>query len=382
MRKTLFLFPIFIGSILAQAQAPTNYYSSAVGKGYALKNQLHQIIKTNHIDKGYNGLGGLYAKNDVKNGFQDNYYENDGTLLDIYSENPTGKDPYTFKPGGSMGSGANEGSAYNREHLVPQSFFSEKYPMRSDAFHVWPADSKVNGWRSNFAMGTVANKENASPCNSGASNMPCVSKNGSAKGKLEGNSNITVFEPIDEFKGDVARAFLYFVTRYETQINGFVNSTKSNVKDMFDGSNDKVFNDTFLKIMLSWHQNDPVSPKEVDMNELIYNYQGNRNPFIDHPEFVTQIWDNVLSTEDEFNYQERNDVVVYSIANNRVGIKLNNTSKNIDQVLIYSLNGQLVNTVHNSPNNTLIEVSIPTAGIYILKIMGKNMEINKRIIIK
>src|SRR5690606_31284676 len=148
IKNILLTFILISGAV--SAQIPNGYYSSATGTGFQLKTQLHNIIK-NFDSRSYNALRDLYKMNNPKNGFQDKYYENDNTILDIYSENPTGPDPYNFSPNESMGSGANEGSAMNREHLIPQSYFDEQSPMVSDAFHIWPTDSKVNGWRSNFA---------------------------------------------------------------------------------------------------------------------------------------------------------------------------------------------------------------------------------------
>src|SRR5690606_2788376 len=100
-----------------------------------------------------------------------------------------------------------------------------------------------------------------------------------------------VFEPIDEFKGDIARIYFYFATRYQNQISNWSSF------QMFDGSSDKVFDDTFLSILLTWHQNDPVSQKEIDRNNDIYDFQNNRNPFVDHPEYVNLIWNPTPDTE-------------------------------------------------------------------------------------
>ena len=65
---------------------------------------------------------------------------------------------------------------------------------------------------------------------------------------------------------------------------------------MFDGSINKVFNDNFILLLIKWHLQDPVSPKEIAQNNAIYNYQGNRNPYIDHPEYVCSIWSCLLYT--------------------------------------------------------------------------------------
>ena len=166
-----------------------------------------------------------------------------------------------------------EGDCYNREHSVPKSWFNERSPMKSDAWHVYPIDGKINGMRSNNPFGEVG---------SGASG----SKNGFSKwGKCvtPGYSG-TVFEPNDEYKGDFARTYFYFATRYK----GVATS----------GQGALVFTSTYpyitgwqLDMLLRWHKKDPVSPKELDRNEAVYDSrQGNRNPFIDYPELVDLIF--------------------------------------------------------------------------------------------
>ena len=150
--KKLLLVLLFITSITSFSQIPTGYYDTATGTGYALKTQLYSII-LGHTDNGYSGLWTTYQTSD-----RDIFYENDNTILDIYSENPTGIDPYNFIYGTDQdsGSGSIEGDVYNREHIIPQSIFSEQSPMRNDAHFVVPTDKIVNGERSNFPLGNVA----------------------------------------------------------------------------------------------------------------------------------------------------------------------------------------------------------------------------------
>ena len=280
MKQIYILITLLITSF-GFAQVPAGYYSTATGTGYTLKTQLHNIIN-GHNDQGYNAMDGFIANYDL-----DNYYEaGSNTILDPYSENPTGTDPYNFTPvSDECGNYGGEGDCYNKEHVIPQSTFSSNAPMQSDAHHLLPTDGRVNGFRSNYPFGVVDNSSLVSQ--SGITNP---TQNGS---KLGGNLNSgysagytgIVFEPIDEFKGDIARIYFYFVTRYEDQVSNW------SAYAMFDGSSDKVLDDPFLNILMTWHQNDPVSQKEIDRNNNIYyNYQGNRNPFVDHPEYVAMIW--------------------------------------------------------------------------------------------
>src|SRR5690606_36660940 len=111
----------FLFTAFGFSQAPANYYNDATGTGYAVETQLKTIITNGHSDQGYGGLWTLYTQT----AFRDNYYENDSSLLDIYSENPTSVDPYNFtSTSDQCGNYSGEGDCYNREHLVAQSYFN------------------------------------------------------------------------------------------------------------------------------------------------------------------------------------------------------------------------------------------------------------------
>ena len=172
-----------------------------------------------------------------------------------------------------------EGDCYNREHSFPKSWFGGKVePMNSDGHHLYATDGYVNAKRSNWPFGEVGSATYTSSNGS---------KVGSAASSL-GYSG-TVFEPIDEFKGDLARAYFYMATRYENEIaNWEGNSDNSNA--VLNGTNTTVFEPWVLAMLKRWHANDPVDQKEIDRNNAVYNFQGNRNPYVDHPEFVNMVW--------------------------------------------------------------------------------------------
>jgi len=279
MKKLLLLLYLF--SFTIYSQIPAGYYDTATGSNYTLKTQLYNIIK-GHTDNGYGGLWITYQTSDI-----DKFYENDGTILDIYSENPIGVDPYNFTVTTSQcGSGgyAIEGDCYNREHIIPQSVFGKVSPMVADAHFIAATDGKVNGIRSNFPHGMVGT---ATYTSQNGSKLGSALNSGYSAGYTG-----TVFEPIDEFKGDIARMYFYFATRYENVIN-----TWGVAYDMFDGTTDKVFAEPFLTILMTWHTQDPVSSAEIARNDAIYARQSNRNPFIDHPEYVAQIWSTTPDTQ-------------------------------------------------------------------------------------
>ena len=273
MRKLNILIVLFFVYLSSYAQIPSGYYNTATGTGYVLKTQLYNKIK-GHSDLGYNALWTTYATS-----HRDNYYENDNSILDIYSENPSSTDPYVYTYSTNQcGNYVAEGSCYNREHIIPQSVFNSTAPMYSDAHFIPPTDGKVNGMRNNYPHGEVATAS-------------WVSRNGGKLGTsaVAGYTGV-VFEPIDEFKGDIARMYFYFATRYENTVANYN-------YDMFNGTSNQVFTTTFKNLLLQWHNQDPVNSREISRNNAIYARQNNRNPFIDHPEFVAMIWGNLPDTQ-------------------------------------------------------------------------------------
>ncbi|MFP5041324.1 endonuclease [Parasediminibacterium sp. JCM 36343] len=288
MKKILpFLFSLFALSF-AVAQAPGGpggYYDAAANKSCAdLKTALKTIISTGVTPKSYSSLWTQYPLTDIKPRTVGTGSAN--VIYDIYSTIEGGTDPYQFTPGGSGSGGqcgtySGEGGCYNREHSVPQSWFNGNTGSSgtaTDYNFIFPTDGSVNGKRSNYPYGEVATAS-------------YTSKNGSKLGSsaVAGIPG-TVFEPRDEFKGDVARAFLYFVTMYENSIPKW--STNPDAAKSFDSSTFPAVKLPFLQMMIKWHNQDPVSQKEIDRNNGTYTYQHNRNPFIDSPQYVNQIWNN------------------------------------------------------------------------------------------
>lgn len=252
------------------AQPPVGYYNSASGlSGYTLKTALKTIITNGHTAKSYNNLYTGYQTTDV-----DNFYDNDGSVLDMYSEIPDTIDAYFYTHNNrTCGNYSGENSCYNREHIMPQSVFNSASPMYSDIHFVVPSDGYVNGQRSNLPFGEVTN-------------ATWTSINGSKRGNNDFSAFYTsqVFEPIDEFKGDIARCLLYFATRYESNVTAWTYS------GVFNGTSNQVYTDWFLNLLLSWHENDPVNAREISRNNGCYTYQGNRNPYIDSAQYVALIW--------------------------------------------------------------------------------------------
>jgi len=372
MKQKITFLAAMLFTLVSTAQIPAGYYNSATGTGYTLKTQLKKIIDNNNdglateyqsIDKGYSYLYTTYQNSDT-----DLYFENNNTVLDMYSEKPLGADAYEYthitdKDNGTGGTA--EGQYYNREHTIPQSVFGGSSPMKNDAHFVIPTDKYVNGLRASFPYGVV---DAASTTTSNGSKLG----NNLNSGYSAGYSG-TVFEPIDEFKGDIARINLYFAVRYEDQVAGWSYT-------MFDGSADKVFNQTFLNILYQWHTQDPVSQREIDRNNAIFTEQNNRNPFIDHPEYVLEIWQNTLNvkdyTADRFNIHPNptHSSVVY----------INKGDAKVSQLELFSITGKLVlsqKITTNQSTLTLNHLDTVASGIYLLKIQTDNNTIVKKLVI-
>lgn len=243
-----------------------SYYSSAYQLyGTSLRQALHEIID-GHSEKSYSSLWTHFQTTDVKT---------NGKVWDMYSDIPNGTPPYEFTfVSNQCGTYGGEADCYNREHSWPSSWFNDAAPAYSDLFHLYPTDGYVNNIRSNYPFGTV-------------SSATYTSQNGSKRGDntSTGYSGI-VFEPIDDYKGDLARSMFYMSTRYYTEDGSWSTSAATNKSDLLAW---------YSNLLYEWHLADPVSSKEINRNEGIYGIQGNRNPFIDHPEFVAEIWKTTIA---------------------------------------------------------------------------------------
>ena len=241
------LLMYFLISISAFADPPAGYYDSAENLVEdELRFELHNIISTNSLTSYVNAKKEIFG-----------YIDND---------NETIKCVYTgFEVFHNYGDIENP-AEFDCEHSFCQSWIDEKIVgtensiAKADIHHLFPTKSSVNIARSNNSFDNVQNITH-SYSEDGGLTTSFLGENS------DGNS---VFEPTDQHKGDVARALLYFDVRYETGL-------------FFE-------NVDMLETLIGWHLQDSVSEKEINRNDAIYDYQTNRNPFVDHPEFVELIW--------------------------------------------------------------------------------------------
>jgi endonuclease I len=143
---------------------------------------------------------------------------------------------------------------FNCEHVVPQSWFAKKEPMRGDLHHLFACESRCNSFRSNTPFAEF--EDFPEPTTAG----PALAVVRDECGKSEANG----FEPAHG-KGPAARAVFYFLLRYPGEVQpGEMPPQRQ-------------------QMLLLWHEQDPVTDWERHRNVAIFARQGNRNPFIDHP---------------------------------------------------------------------------------------------------
>ncbi|AHI06429.1 putative secreted nuclease [Bdellovibrio bacteriovorus W] len=218
---------------------------------------LDQIVKGcngekcyGHVSLGYDRarifMMGVYYLTKTNKGY---------AIYDVYCD--TNKTTEDFIHGNGPGpKNIPDGEILNTEHTWPQSRFSRRFDknmQKSDLHHLYPTDSDMNSVRGNNPFGEVAKDSRVLEC-------PASRTGKSTSGSEE------VFEPPKNHKGNVARALFYFSVRYEMPL----------------GKNQEAF-------LRKWHKEDPVNEEEIRRNDFIQSVQGNRNPFIDHPELVDRI---------------------------------------------------------------------------------------------
>lgn len=337
------------------AVEPAGYYLSAEGNtDSALRMALFDIIK-GHQNRGYQSLWALYRTSDCRNG---------DTIWDMYST-------CTFVYGrdqnhGTMGPVCTN---YNREHSVPQNWFSKAEPMRSDAFHIYPTDAFVNEKRSNYPFGEC--------------NGESWTGVGAALGKrgvstLVGYTAVgMVFEPDDAYKGDFARTYFYMATCYADRCNSWGHNVFSNAHD--------GLTDYAVALFMKWHRQDPISAKEIARNDAVYAYQQNRNPFIDHPELAEYIWGNhrgivwTGSTGIDVVQQPRVTVVPNPV---KTSFTIQGNDMEPLQYQIIDMSGQIV-LQGRAAAGVSIAVDVLCNGVYLLRLTaGSFTEVHKLIVAK
>ncbi len=329
---TILVFYIITGF----SQIPPGYYEDAIGlKGEALKTALHEIID-NHTEYSYNDLRDFILRE------TDEDPDNPDNIILLYTGRSQNKNTF--------GGGADE---WNREHVWAKSHgdFGNDPPCGTDAHHIRPTDVSVNSSRGNkdFDNGGTQHPE-ATGC----------------------YYTEYTWEPRDEVKGDVARMIFYMEVRYEgdggepnLEVVDWVNTSPNPEHGKFS-------------TLYEWHQQDPPDAFEINRNEVIYSYQGNRNPFIDHPEFLINIYEPTIGFQES---NASNQIKIYPNPASRF-ISLTNLPTNVKdwEISILNIYGKEIykemgNNVSDMKN---IDVSNLVNGLYILSLVQDNQIISSK----
>ncbi len=291
------------------ATAVSTYYNSVNGTGSSLLSSLNNKIKLSSW-VGYDNLKAAYAYTDVRA---------DGKIYDLYS------DVTNYVPGSNFaGSYTNPGDGYNREHVIPQSWWNKGTAKQGcDLFIVLPSDAKINGVRDNNPYGITTSGKVWKVTGDTFENRCGDSTNTSY---VSG----TVFEPFDNRKGDIARIYFYAVAAYLTGGEGYgavTNWTGGEGSSVFSSTGNNGFVQNYLNLLLKWHKEDPVSQWEINRNNNVEDRQGNRNPFVDHPSWVDLIWGGTYPSSG-LNYENTNNGTA-TVVNGQISGASNNPSATI-----------------------------------------------------
>jgi len=337
MKKKLAIYRIlFISIIILPAsvfgQIPPGYYDEAVGlTGEELKGALHDIID-NHDEPSYEDLRDFILKE------SDEDPDNPNNVILLYSG--------ISRPKSMFGGGTGD---WNREHVWAKSHgdFGNNPPSGTDAHHIRPSDVQVNSLRGNLDFDMGGDPVQGAP---GCRRIPGVS-----------------FEPRDEVKGDVARMIFYMDVRYEGG-SGELDLTVVDAVNTYPAPEHGK-----LSVLLEWHQQDPPDAFERIRNDVVYSYQDNRNPFIDHPEFVAEIWGNPSS----FSAIDQIFVSCYpNPVSDYLFIDYQGTSSYTYSLL--SIDGRLILEGQTNSHQTSINTTFVKKGLYLLLLKDENNTIFKQ----
>jgi hypothetical protein len=236
----------------------SEYYSAddaaELNTGNKIDKELKSFIRKT-VNKGFRGLGykrgskpALFGSIDLKKD-EKGYY-----VKDVYCN-------ILVRHGVGPRNQPNN-NVMNVEHTWPQSKGAKREPFRGDLHHLFPTDSRANSTRGNFPLGEVHNPEDAtSNCSSSQKGKlihPITKKSTSTRG----------FQPPEGHRGNAARAMFYSAIFYGHQI--------SEMEEYY---------------LRKWHNEDPVDQDEIERNNNVEKFQGNRNPFIDYPSLADRIKD-------------------------------------------------------------------------------------------
>ena len=346
MKTSFCTLLLIISSLFSlQAQAPSGYYNIAENKSdQALRSALHDIID-DHIDYPYTS-GSTDTWDILK--VSDADPNNANNVILIYTRESV--------------NGPQEYDGWNREHVWAKSRgdFGITRPLGTDVHNLRACNSVVNSTRSNYSFDY---------CES----ISCEQTYGNSY-----SSSSLVFEPRDEDKGDVARIIFYMDVRYE----GDSGEEDLEMTESILSTSSKLPLHGVRTTLLEWHELDPVDDFERNRNNVIYSFQGNRNPFIDHPELVDflwgdlqqELWNSSLSTSN--GSVDTKFYIPNPIRNSYLDI---DPSIKANSIQLYNVQGKQISRLPG----TVDRIKMPIiSGIYFLRFSFDQSVVNKQIVVK
>ena len=348
MRVTYFLFFLEVCACTnVYSQIPTGYYSSAENKSdQSLRSALHNIID-DHTE--YNYTSSFTDTWDILKEADADPNNANNVLLIYTRESVNGSQEYA------------SGAGWNREHVWAKSRgdFGTATGAGTDVHNLRASNIAVNSTRSNYSFDD------------------CTSNSCEYTYENYYSSSALVFEPRDIDKGDVARIIFYMDVRYEGD-NGELDLEMT--EDILSTSS-KLPRHGVRSTLLEWHAQDPVDDFERNRNNVIYGYQGNRNPFIDHPELVDYLWgnkqDQLWNSSLSSSLEKENEIHIPNpVVTGYVNL---GRDVNFTKVELFNMQGKAIRQLSGYVNRIQMPAS---SGMYFLQLHYGSNVILKKLIVK
>ncbi len=344
-----------------QSNIPSTYYQQANGlSGEELKEALYQIV-SNHVVFPYTSSS-TDTWDILQQSDQDPTEHNNMILVYTGRSQDKGYRDGSGNYSQYENGNGTQSNSWNREHVWPKShgFPDEDDNAYTDVHNLKPCDRSVNSSRGtkDFDFGGSQHNE-ANDC----------------------NTDTDSWEPPDYVKGDIARILFYMVIRYDP---GFDHNNNTFDLELVDyttpNNNDPILGK--LSSLIQWHNDDPIDDFEINRNEIIFGFQENRNPFIDHPNLVNFLWgDNygVVWNENlgNFDYEINNMKVFPNPSSGIINFGIDMAKEKIE---IFTIRGEKVLEYIVKDTNRL-ELNL-SSGIYVLRSFTKSGLLNSKIVIK
>lgn len=309
---------------------------------------------------------------------------NAANILDVY------KNHSYVKIGGGN-------TSYNREHTWPNSYgfptnSDTNYPY-TDCHHLFLCNISYNSDRANFPYGdvTAAANERVTDVNDGQ---------GGGSGVFPGNSNwftSTLWQTWIGRKGDVARAMFYMDVRYEGGTHGITGASEPDLVLTDDsglivstGGNASVAYMGLLTVLRQWNAEDPVDNRERHRNDVVFSFQGNRNPFIDHPEWVEALFGEPTDVT-AVPFAARINRVYPNPMNPASNLIFTLASPGLVRIDVFAVDGRWVRTLLDAPypagmfqvrwDGTDYQGNIAASGTYVFRLQSGNVDDTHKVVL-